>query len=87
MTMFPHRGIVADLCNSLFPMGLRNTETRYFVLCFKNSFNSALRWFGMCIILLRRVLLYSALFYERCNQSESAAVHDLKRKYVVLKLQ
>ena len=33
MTMFPHRGIVADLCNSLFPMGLRNTETRYFVLC------------------------------------------------------
>ena len=32
MTMFPHRGIVADLCNSLFPMGLRNTETRYFVL-------------------------------------------------------
>ena len=31
--MFPHRGNIADLCNSLFPMGLRNTETRYFVLC------------------------------------------------------
>ena len=31
--MFPHRGNIADLFNSLFPMGLRNTETRYFVLC------------------------------------------------------
>ena len=30
--MFPHRGNIADLCNSLFPIGLRNTETRYFVL-------------------------------------------------------
>ena len=31
--MFSHCGNIVDLCNSLFLMGLRNTETRYLVLC------------------------------------------------------
>ena len=54
----------------------------------KNSFNPALQWLEMCINYLG-VYCCITLFYERCNQSESAAVNSwLEEKviYVVLKL-
>ena len=54
----------------------------------KNPFNPALQWLEMCINYLG-VYCCITLFYERCNQSESAAVNSwLEEKliYVVLKL-
>ena len=54
----------------------------------KNPFNPALQWLEMCINYLG-VYCCITLFYERCNQSESAAVNSwLEEKLicVVLKL-
>ena len=69
--MFPHRGNIADLCNSLFSMGL-NSETRYFVLWI-----SSIGWIGQLTTIGNYGKIYTNNLHFRsliCTHAKSLPV-------------